>query len=69
MTLLQLTLSYIVKAIFKLECYLILIVGLVMSDGVLINNKRENFTHLNNCDSVQCTCRIQNHQHTDLSKQ
>ena len=48
MTLLQLTLSYIVKTIFnpfKLECYLILIVGLVMSDGVLINNKRENFTH------------------------
>ena len=48
MTLLQLTLSDIVKTIFnpfKLECYLILIVGLVMSDGVLINKKRENFTH------------------------
>ena len=69
MTLLQLTLSYIVKAIFKLECYLILIVGLVMSDGVLIN-KKERTSHIN-CDSVQCTCtcRIQNHQHTDLSKQ
>ena len=42
MTLLQLTLSYIVKTIFnpfKLECYLILIVGLVMSEGVLINKK------------------------------
>ena len=44
MTLLQLTLSYILKTIFnpfKLECYLILIVRLIMSDLI----KRENLTH------------------------